>query len=460
MAAVRPGGVLLYGRTSTLDPHLNLQVLVASACAIGLSLIVFGLWPAFRLSRTDMRSAMATSSEIVSPSWRTERVLIRVQSAVSVALFCGAAGFIGVVFAQHRMDPGFDLDNLTVARAVFRLQAWDEARGQNAVEAITAVAPARFGYRAVALSSSLPVGADQYVYAVTATDPADISASKPSLLMASTPHILDALGIPLVAGRAFNSRDIAGTDPVVIISEASALMLFGTRNAVGLDLHMRGSLNALDQTTIEKRNVIGVTRDTDVGSLMKRGEPLVFVPLAQRYEPPSFIVARGDSGSGDLRALIRAGDPDVAVDNVGSGLVMTGGAWFLARIVAGLALILGALTLALTMAGLFGVLSSVVVRRSQEIGIRRAMGADDCAIKRMVLRDGARPVASGTLIGLFLGILGGFLIRASIPSEAPPIPLIAMLIVAVTVVPATMAACYFPARRAMRVDPNITLKDG
>jgi ABC-type lipoprotein release transport system permease subunit len=112
------------------------------------------------------------------------------------------------------------------------------------------------------------------------------------------------------------------------------------------------------------------------------------------------------------------------------------------------------------MAGLFGVLSSVVVRRSQEIGIRRAMGADDCAIKRMVLRDGARPVASGTLIGLFLGILGGFLIRASIPSEAPPIPLIAMLIVAVTVVPATMAACYFPARRAMRVDPNITLKDG
>ncbi len=278
--------------------------------------------------------------------------------------------------------------------------------------------------------------------------------------MAATPGIFDALGLPLVSGRPFDRRDGSTADPVVIISEATALTLFGSRHAVGRDVYLRGSVNAVNQTIVERRQVIGVARDTDVGSLTNRGASLVVVPLAQRYEHPNFVVGlRADTGTGDLRGLIRSGDPDVAIDAAGPGLVMLGGGWAVARIVAGVALALGILTVVITMAGLFGVLTALVLRRSKEIGIRKALGADERAIRRMVLWDGARPVASGTLIGLLLGVLVGFLIRSWIPEAAQPFPLVAALIIAVTVVPATLAACYFPARRAMRVDPNVTLKN-
>lgn len=450
------------GQNGGFDPHMSPAVIVATGLAVGLALLVSGVWPAFRLSRADVRSAMAKGGAIVSPSWKTERVLIRIQTVVSVALFCGASGFISALLVLNRVDPGVDLDHMTVARTVFRLQTWDEARGQAAVTAVTSVSPDRFGFRSTAFSSSMPFGANIDTYASVATSPSELSRGNATLMLASTPGIFDALGVPVVTGRAFDQRDVSGSDPVIVISEASALSLFGSTEAVGREVHLRGAMNTLDETRVESRRVVGVTRDTDVGSLTNRkpGVGLIFVPLAQRYEPPNFVIARSDSGeTGDLRGLIRAGDPDVAVDAVGSGLVMLGGGWNGVRIVAGIALLLGAMTLVLTMAGLFGVLSALVSRRSREIGIRKALGADDRAIRRMILRDGSRPVASGTVIGLFVGLLGGFVLRSAIPTQAPPLAFVAVVIVLLTVVPATLAACYLPARRAMRVDPNVTLKD-
>jgi predicted permease len=447
------------GNSGGLDPHLSVPVFMAAATMVILALMVSGLWPAWRLSRTDVRSTMNKGSAIVSPSWKTERLLIRVQMVVSVALFCVSAGFISVLLAQRGYEPGIDLDRITVARTVFRLQTWHEARSQEAITAIAAVAPSRFGFTDTALSSSMPFGSNVEVYASVATSAADLSPSNMTLLMASTPGIFDALGIPIVTGRAFDRRDIADTDPVVVLSQASALELFGATDVVGREVFMRGTLNALDSKKVERRTVIGVTRDTAVGSLSRRGDGIAYVPLAQRYEPPNFVVGRSDSGDGDMRALIRAGDPDVAVDAIGSGLTMLGGSWNAFRVVAGVAFVLGGMTLVLTMAGLFGVLSALVSRRTREIGIRKALGADNHAIRRLIFRDGSRPVASGSAIGLFLGVIGGFLIRASIPSGAPPLTLVAVALVAVTVIPATLVACYLPARRAMRVDPNVTLKD-
>lgn len=447
------------GSNAAIDAHLSWPVLAVAGSAVVLSLVVCGVWPAWRLSRVNVRTALSQGSAAASPSWRTERILIRAQMVVSVALFCAAAGFISALIAQARNTPGIDLDHLTVARASFRLQTWDDTRGRQAVDAISAVSPQRFGFEAVALSSSVPFGANVYTYAhVTAdTNP----QSQQMLMLASTPSIFDALAIPLVSGRAFDRRDVAGAPRVVVISESAALTLFGTTAVIGRAVSLRGGINSLDTKRTDTHTVIGVSRDTDVGSLTKRGEGLVFVPQAQRYEPPSFVIGRArTTQGGDLRALIRAADPDVAVDTVGDGLTMLGGAWLGARVLATVALVMGGVTLVLTMAGLFGVLSALVTRRAREIGIRKALGADHAVIRRMILRDGARPVASGTLIGLVCGAAGGMLIGSSIPSGAPPLTLVAVVIVLLAVVPATWAACYFPARRAMRVDPNVTLKDG
>jgi len=443
------------------DPRLNPAQVGATAVAVSLALLVFGLWPAVKLSSgTDVRGALTTAGAQASPSWRTERVLIRVQMAVSVLLFCGAAGFISAVVGQVRQDPGIDLDRLTVARTSLRLQMWDESRSRQAIDAITSVAPDPFGFETVALSSSMPFGGHVDTYASVGLTPPDSSEGAVMLLMASTPRIFDALGVGVVAGRPFDRRDVLGTDPVIVLSETAAKSLFGSTMVVGREVFVRGAIDTLDRTTVETRRVIGVARDTDVGSLTTRGHGLLYVPLAQRFEPPNFVVGRRPSNdAGDMRGLVAAGDPDLAVDSTGSGWAILGGAWKGARVLAGVALLLGSIALILTTAGLFGVLSSLVQRRSREIGIRKALGANNATIRRMVLRDGARPVAGGTAIGLFLGLLAGFLIRAALPVESPPLSVIAFALILIAVVPATLVACELPARRAMCVDPNVTLKD-
>jgi predicted permease len=327
---------VLSGSAAAFDPHLGLPVLAACAIAVVLAVLVCGLWPAMRLSRTDVRSAIAKGGAIVSPSWRTERRLIGVQTVISVTLFCSAAGLISALAIQNRMDPGIDLDHLTVARTVFRLQTWDVGRSRRAIDAIDSIAPARFGFRSVALSSSVPFGSNLYVYADISPTAQGVNTRTAALLMASTPRVFDALGLPLVAGRPFDQRDNAGSDPVIVISEHTALTLFGTRDVIGRDVYLRGALNALDKKAIERRRVIGVTKNADLESLPSRRGLLVLVPLAQRYEPPNFVLAsRPAKAAGDLRALIRAADPDVAVDATGSGLSMLGGGWVAIRIITG-----------------------------------------------------------------------------------------------------------------------------
>lgn len=453
---------LFNGMSSPIDPHMTAPVVIVAAAAVALALLVCGLWPALKLSRADVRSVIANGGSSGTPASRSQQALIRAQVVVSVAFFCTAAVFISALSAQARHDPGVDLDHLTIAHTSFRIQGWDEARSLRAIDAVASAPIARFGFRALAATSSVPFGTREYVYAFFAAEDRAFAPRDQTLLLASTPGIFEALGIPIAQGRAFDQRDTASSLPVVVISETAARKLFGTTSAVGRTVRMQGGINALDTKTVETRTVIGITRDTDVGSLMQHGrEGMAFVPVAQRYEPTTFIVARGDgvAGAGSLRALINNADPDVAIDAAGSGLIMLGGGWIAARIAAAVSLAIGAVTLILTLAGLSGVLAQVVLRRTREIGIRKALGADARAVVWLVLKDGAMPVISGTVIGLGLGSLGGFLVRAALPVSAAPVQPLAIAIVVIAVVPATLIACYVPARRAVRVEPNLTLKD-
>lgn len=463
MSLAATDGPFFNGTAAPIDPHVTSAAVLVAAMAVLLALLVFGLWPAVRLSRTDVRAVIAAGGVSGTPPWRAQRALIRWQVVVSVAFFCTAAVFISALSGLTRHDPGIDLDHLTVARTEFRVQQWDEARARRAIDAITSTPPSTFGFRAVAATSTVPFGSNVYVHALLATENELLARRQSHLLLSSTPGIFDALGIPIVQGRPFDQRDVAGSLPVVVLSETSAKQLFGTANAIGHAVVMQGSINAIDQKTVETRTVIGITRDTDTGSLLGGGRRsgMAFVPIAQRYEQAFFIVARsvGDAGTGSLRALIHSADQNVAIESAGSGLVMLGGFWIAVRVVAGVSLAIGVVTLMLTMAGLTGVLAHVVLRRTREIGIRKALGADANAIVWLVIRDGAKPVVSGTAIGLGLGILGGFLVRAALPISAVPVQPLAILIVTIAVVPATLLACYVPARRAARVDPNLTLKE-
>jgi putative ABC transport system permease protein len=208
--------------------------------------------------------------------------------------------------------------------------------------------------------------------------------------------------------------------------------------------------------------VVGVSKETDSFLLGRRGNPVLFVPLAQQYEPQITITARSADPAGAasaLRTAIRSVAPDLATSALGTGEALLMGPYFLLRIIAGLATALGAIALVLAMVGLHGVLSHVVGRRTREIGIRLAVGADRGRIVTLVLRDGFRPVIKGLVIGLGAGVLLRLLLRATIVTTISPIDVTVFSLVPLPFLCAALLACWVPASRASRVDPIVALRD-
>ena len=208
--------------------------------------------------------------------------------------------------------------------------------------------------------------------------------------------------------------------------------------------------------------IVGVSKETDTFMIGRRGNPVVFVPFAQQYEPMLIITARSanpGAAAASLKAAFRNTAPGLAIGALGTGETLLMGPYFLLRIVAGLAAALGSVSLVLAMAGLYGVLSHVVARRTREMGIRIAMGADRRRIVALVLRDGFRPVSKGLVLGLGAGVLLRLLLRATMVTMIRPVDLALFLLVPLPFLIAALVACWFPASRASRVDPNVALRD-
>jgi putative ABC transport system permease protein len=208
--------------------------------------------------------------------------------------------------------------------------------------------------------------------------------------------------------------------------------------------------------------VVGVSADTDAFQLGLRGSSVMFVPLTQRYGSSITFSARAANPAaavGALRSAIRSADAELAVTSSGTGATILAGPYFLLRIIGSLATALGFLALVLAMAGLYGVLSHLVARRTREIGIRIAVGADRSRIFALILRDGLRPVVKGLVLGLGTGVLVRFVLRATTFTQISPVDLVVFGLVPIPFVIAALAACYVPASRASRVDPNVALRD-
>jgi hypothetical protein len=261
--------------------------------------------------------------------------------------------------------------------------------------------------------------------------------------------------VPILHGRGFDDRDHAAAAPVVVLSEFTARRIFGTSDAVGRLLVVEGHVRVT-------ATVIGIAGDTDVGYVFGESRPVVYLPLAQRYEPFLAIVARstGDAATAvrALRGALRQVDPDLAVEVIGTGRTVLAGASVFLRAAGVTALALGAVTLALAMVGLFGIQSHIVAHRTREIGVRISLGASPRQIQQMVLRDGYRPVVEGLAIGLFIGVIGRMIVRAYTDLEVSVVDPWLFFVVPIPLIVAAFCACYFPAHRAAGVDPNVALR--
>jgi predicted permease len=435
---------------SVFSPDTRLVLFAAAASAA--SAILFGLAPALRAVAAG-RSASLTANER-NPMGRAGvagmRPLVATQLGLAVVVVFAAALLGRTLVNYVRIDPGFDLDR--VVSTAFDAKANGYAgsdvpalasRILTAVERVPGVRVAAFSACGLVANCNSSSG--------VRFDGQDAPASAQDNWVG--PRYFTTVGIPLIEGREFEDRDTATSPRVAIVSESMARRYFGMGSASGRRL----GFSALDT------EIVGVVRDARSITLHAPPVPMVYFPLTQPAgtEAPGNLDVRVD-GPADVAAAaiggaMRAAAPGLTFDTVGPMRARVERDVARERLVAFLATAFALLTLFLSSLGLYGVLSYAVTRRTAEIGIRMALGAGTRQVAGLVLKDAARVVLAGALLGLFAAFGAGRLLRRLLFDVSAADPATAALAVAVLVT-VSLAAAYLPVRRASRVDPNTALR--
>ena len=446
-----------------LEGRLEPQVLAATGVAMIIALAVSGLLPALRLTRGNLQRLLSVDATAGFMRWRGRSNLIALQVSVSAALFLLAAMAVRTLPAMRQAPgPGRHLDRAAIVEVPFRLQLPDVQRVQLTVDAaLEAAARTQPGLQVAAV-----VGlASSKGLAVATPDRLSKSQSHFVQVVTGTPGVFDVLDLPFVAGRPFTDRDTAGAVPVAVVNQALATTLFGqTATAVERDVLIRDYTGRVAVTDdVQPLTIVGVVTDT---TLDRQGRPeaVMYRPFAQAPDPDVAFLAR--SASIDtaalvsvLRTAIRRTDPDIAIRYAGGAQVRFQTQAMAVSLATGVIASLAAIALVLAMAGLYGVLSHVVFHRTREIGVRVALGASAGRIVRLVVRDGLRPVAEGLFIGFGVAFVVRAFVQSTLSQTISAFDPIATMAAVIPLLVAAAIACYVPARRASRVDPNVALRE-
>ena len=464
MARVLSGELRLAPALSVaFAPSMNTSVAFAAAASTAVALIVFGIIPAIHGSQGSLRDAIASDGHNTPlPRWRGRRGLIACQVAVSAGLVSVAVLCAQQLIALARHDTGIDVDRLAVVRVPFQQPRYDEGLGRRVVEDILESARRLPNVESVALSSGFPIELGGSVGGSVGVSPDQVSRGYYDF-MVSTPEVFGTWGVQILEGRRFDGRDTAASERVVILTRRLARELFSNGAAVGRQMFIRLRQSAAEPSPpLETVTVIGIAADTDVGDVGNRGGGFLYLPWSQHYQRSVTITARttGDPTSliDPLKRVVNRADSDLAVMDAAPASALGGGRSLVLKVGAAASGLLGWLSLILAMAGLYGVLSELVLRRTREIGIRMALGADARRLLGMVLLDGARPVVAGLAIGLGCGVVLRVGFRPLFIRMLPAFDPLTVSLVPVAFIVAALLAAYVPARRASRVDPNVALR--
>lgn len=449
----------------SVQPQIKPMALIVAGGAVLLSLVVFGVEPAWQLARSKgvLEDLNVAAGSTTVPKARRQRTLLRWQVAISAGFFMIASLPIRYLAAEARHDSGVDIDRLGIAIVDFYQQGWDEGRARQGLQRILERAQRVPGVESLAVSTGLPFGttiAPRVEISTTDRTLSQRADQQTAKLIAASPGFFRTTHISVVRGRGFEERDDSGSSRVIVLSQLTAKKLFGTVDAVGRELQMRVRGWQRDQPVMSAV-VVGVAEETDTTHFFSRGEDVVYMPLAQEYYPVVTLVCRAsnpETALGALRTALHHAEPDLAVTQAATGRAMLTGPYAFLRAVGVAAVLLGAITLLFAMVGLYGVQSHIVAHRTSEIGLRLSLGASAQQIKWMVLKDGYRPVLEGLAIGLFVGLAGRAVVRALVVAPMVVVDPWMLGLAPIALIVAAFWACYVPAHRASRVDPNVALR--
>jgi predicted permease len=268
------------------------------------------------------------------------------------------------------------------------------------------------------------------------------------------PRYFKTIGVPLLNGRDFSDGDVEDRPLVVILNAAAAKMHFRDASPIGTRISLEGPRGPW-------REIVGVVRDSKYGGMSEEAVPVAYLPLAQNHETGMTLYVRAsvppESIAAALRREINTLEPNLPVPAVQTMRETIGTSLYAARMGAWLLSAFGALALLLAVIGIYGVLSFSISRRTREMGIRLALGADSRRVFLLVVRDGMMLVGLGILIGVGGGLAGGRSLGTFLYGVSTNDPVTFAVTVAVLCTVA-LAACAIPARRAIRVSPVTALR--
>jgi predicted permease len=450
------------------EVHIDWHVLVFTGVLAILTGVVFGLAPALHSARAALAETLRSSSRgtASSVSQRLRSSLAIAQVAFAVLLVIAAGLLIRSFWAISHVNPGFRAEHILTARLTPNESfCSDAARCLSFYRTVQDQVQAYPGTSGVALVNTLPLGGrvskrslDVENYDVPAGEDVPLF-----WLNVVTPEYFHVMGIPVLAGRAFIDSDVSGA-PAAVVTDETARRFWPNQSAVGKHIRL------LDDK--DWRTIVGVISDVRAYDLHRNAPEWIggtaFVPynstatLEDRRIPTEMTLAiRTASDDSQIAMRIRnslaAINPEVPVSEVKSMRAVISEAVSTPASTTALMVVFGGLALVLGTIGIYGVLSFLVSNRTREIGVRMALGAQRGDVLRSVMREGARL----SLAGIALGMAGAFAVMHVLSGELYGVGATDPLTfcgVAILVAIVAMAACYIPARRAMRVDPMVALR--
>jgi putative ABC transport system permease protein len=439
-----------------LEITLDWRVLGFAAGLAVLTCILFGLTPALQASHTDPGAAMKASGRGVTSGrhhFALRRILVVSQVALSLVLLVGALLFARSFRNLMTTDVGFDQEHIVVAgfdfsplhipmerRAAFKRELHDRLRALPGVQSVA-------GVFIVPISHS---GWDDNL------DVPDGPQRKDSQFNSVSSGYFQTMGVPMLAGRDFTESDLPNSPRVAIVNETFAKEFFGGANPVGKVIYDSGKPNQTYQ-------IVGLVKDMKYHQLREDFKPITFVAISQEKEPgegQTFVIRSNEATEAllaEVKRTAREMNPAMGL-NFSTFKVQVRDDLVGERVMAMLTSFFGALAIILAMVGIYGVISYMVIRRRNEIGVRMALGAARGKILLMILRESILLLAIGAMIGTGLALAAGAAAASLLYGLKAHDPLTlgaSILCLAVIVIVASL----MPAHRAATVDPMVVLRE-
>jgi putative ABC transport system permease protein len=420
--------------------------------------ILFGLAPALRLTRDDLRQDLVEGARTAGSraAGLLDRGLVAGQVAVAFVLLVGA-GLLIRSFAQlEGVDPGFRAQGVLTARVTLPASRYpDDPRIREFWRSLVERVGELPGVTESGATTDLPLESGSYLSFRVEGRPAPApDAIQDAVVCSAGGDYFRALGIPLVRGRLLNAQDGADDRPVAVIDRAMARRYWGEKDPIGDRISFGGPAGTW-------YTIVGVVGDVRTESLDRPGYPHAYLSYLQSPSRGMALTIRTDGDpaalAGAVRAALAALDPTLPAYRVRTMQEIVATSVLRPRFNVVTLGAFAAAALLLALVGIYGVLSYAVSRRLHELGIRMVLGADRAATIRFVLRLGLVPVLAGVAVGL-VGALVGVRVLASLLYGVSPLDPVTFLVVPTALVAVAALACLAPAARATRVDPIHALK--